>query len=144
MHLESVSLFVAGAMDQPVKSHPRHHRERQTSPRRTNQNKKKPPREEEDTRSATSSGAAAARMMPPPPPLRRRSGGGIAAPPPPPDNNNNSVIASSLVSGRHGRQRRVERNIDKPTLQAARRYGMKEMARYGREMYTYQGVTFSE
>lgn len=75
---------------------------------------------------------------------------GMTMPPPPArttttrNDASDSVIASSLVSGQHGRQRRQERGIDKPTLQAARRYGMKEQARFGREMYTYQGVTFSE
>lgn len=54
----------------------------------------------------------------------------------------NSVVASSLVSGAHGRERRAERHIKKSALQMARRYGMREVARYGREKYTYGGVTF--
>ena len=52
------------------------------------------------------------------------------------------TVDSTLLSGVHGRQRRQERHIEKIDLQRARRYGMKEEARYGREKYTYGGVVF--
>ena len=49
---------------------------------------------------------------------------------------------SSLISGVHGRQRREERNIQKIDLQRARRYGMKEAGRNGRQKFTYGGIVF--
>ena len=49
---------------------------------------------------------------------------------------------STLISAAHGRQRRVQRKIEKIDLQSARRYGMKENARKGRIKYTYSGVVF--
>ncbi|CAB9502452.1 Myosin heavy chain kinase [Seminavis robusta] len=49
---------------------------------------------------------------------------------------------SSLLSGVHGQERRVERNIQKIDLQRARRYGMAEPAKKGRIKYTYGGVVF--
>ena len=53
-----------------------------------------------------------------------------------------SVIHSSLVSGVHGRERRVQRNISKVDLKNARRYGMQEEGNFGRKKYTYGGVVF--
>ena len=50
--------------------------------------------------------------------------------------------ASTLLSGVHDRERREERDIDKIDLQRARRYGMKEDGKNGREKYTYGGVVF--
>jgi hypothetical protein len=52
---------------------------------------------------------------------------------------------SDLQSQVHGRQRREERRIDKATLKAARRYGMREenpICHGRREKYTYAGITF--
>ena len=49
---------------------------------------------------------------------------------------------SVLESATHGRERRQERGIAKIDLQRARRYGMKEPGRFGREKYTYGGVVF--
>jgi len=43
---------------------------------------------------------------------------------------------SSLISTEHGRERRLERHIDKNDLQRAKKYGMKEKAIKGREKYT--------
>ena len=53
-----------------------------------------------------------------------------------------STDFSTLLSAAHGRQRRLERNIQKIDLQRARRYGMKEKTRKGREKYTYGGIVF--
>jgi len=52
------------------------------------------------------------------------------------------TVLSELISGTHGRQRRVERNIEKIDLQRARRYGMKEKAKKERLKYTYGGFVF--
>mmetsp|Transcript_14747 Transcript_14747/g.22175 ORF Transcript_14747/g.22175 Transcript_14747/m.22175 type:complete len:790 (+) Transcript_14747:89-2458(+) len=52
------------------------------------------------------------------------------------------TAASTLLSGVHDRERREERDIDKVDLQRARRYGMKEDGKKGREKYTYGGVVF--
>lgn len=52
------------------------------------------------------------------------------------------TVDSTLLSGVHGRERRVERGIQKIDLQRARRYGMKEDARNGRIKYTYGGIVF--
>jgi len=52
------------------------------------------------------------------------------------------TAASVLHSATHGRERRLERNIEKIDLQRARRYGMKEAARHGRVKYTYGGICF--
>ena len=48
----------------------------------------------------------------------------------------------SLVSGTHGRERRLERGIEKVDLQRAMKYGMMEPARFGRLKYTYGGLVF--
>jgi hypothetical protein len=53
-----------------------------------------------------------------------------------------SVIASSLLSTRHGRERREERKINKIDLQNARRYGMVEAGHGQRLKYTYGGIVF--
>ena len=53
-----------------------------------------------------------------------------------------SVAASSLLSGTHGRKRRRQRQISKLDLHRARRFGMKEPARYGRVKYTLAGKVF--
>ena len=53
-----------------------------------------------------------------------------------------ATVDSTLISGLHGRQRRVERNIEKIDLQRARRYGMKEKGKNGRLKYTYGGIVF--
>ena len=55
---------------------------------------------------------------------------------------NNDTEFSSLLSGTHGRERRLERNIEKIDLQRAKRYGMKEAGRFGRMKYTYGGIFF--
>lgn len=52
------------------------------------------------------------------------------------------TIDSMLESTLHDRQRRVERQIDKITLQEARRYGMSEKQSKGRIKYTYAGHVF--
>ena len=52
------------------------------------------------------------------------------------------TVNSSLLSNTHGRQRRLERNIEKIDLQRARRYGMKEVQSNGRIRYTYGGIVF--
>jgi hypothetical protein len=49
---------------------------------------------------------------------------------------------TTLVSGTHGRERRLERNVEKIDLQRARRYGIAEPSRRGRIKYTYGGVVF--
>ena len=49
---------------------------------------------------------------------------------------------SELISTLHDRERRVERQIDKITLQEARRYGMAEKSCKGRIRYTYAGHVF--
>ena len=49
---------------------------------------------------------------------------------------------SELFSTLHDRERRVERQIDKITLQEARRYGMAEKSSKGRIRYTYAGHVF--
>lgn len=58
----------------------------------------------------------------------------------------NSVIASSLISTRHGRQRREERKIQKVDLKQARRYGMQEDAgdheSPGVQKFTHTGIVF--
>jgi len=60
-----------------------------------------------------------------------------------------SIITDNipLVSHVHGRQRRAERNIQRKELQAAIKYGQKEIANPGRDgstrwRYTYNGVVF--
>ena len=55
---------------------------------------------------------------------------------------NNDTEFSSLLSGTHGRERRLERNIEKIDLQRAKRYGMQEAGRFGRIKYTYGGIVF--
>ncbi|KAL7549696.1 hypothetical protein ACHAWF_014679 [Thalassiosira exigua] len=52
------------------------------------------------------------------------------------------TVDSTLFSAVHDRRRREERGIEKVDLQRARRYGMKEPAKKGREKYTYGGVVF--
>ncbi|GAX27845.1 hypothetical protein FisN_13Hh048 [Fistulifera solaris] len=52
------------------------------------------------------------------------------------------TAASSLLSGSHGRHRRQQRNIKKLDLQRARRYGMKENARFNRIKFTHAGTVF--
>lgn len=49
---------------------------------------------------------------------------------------------SSLLSGDHGRQRRKQRLIRKDDLKRARRYGMREAARFNRLKMTWGGVVF--
>ena len=48
----------------------------------------------------------------------------------------------TLISCTHGRERRVEREIQKIDLQRARKYGMKEENRFGRWKFTYGGIVF--
>jgi hypothetical protein len=55
---------------------------------------------------------------------------------------NDETQYTPLESGVHGRERREERNIEKIDLQRAKRYGMKEPARFGRTKYTYGGIVF--
>jgi Alpha-kinase family/von Willebrand factor type A domain len=55
---------------------------------------------------------------------------------------NDGTHLDALLSGLHGRERRVERSIEKVDLQRARRYGMKEFSRRGRLKYTYGGIVF--
>jgi len=50
-----------------------------------------------------------------------------------------SVLESVLKSTLHDRERRVERQISKATLQEARRYGRPEKTYKGRIKYTYAG-----
>jgi len=52
------------------------------------------------------------------------------------------TVFSSLLSGVHGRERRLERNIEKIDLLRAKKYGMEEKSRYGRIKYTYGGIVF--
>lgn len=52
------------------------------------------------------------------------------------------TAASTLLSGVHDRERRQERDIEKIDLQRARRYGMREIVRNGREKYSYGGIVF--
>ncbi|KAG7341585.1 alpha-kinase family protein [Nitzschia inconspicua] len=52
------------------------------------------------------------------------------------------IANSVLFSTDHDRLRRMERQIDKITLQEARRYGMSEKQRKGRIKYTYAGHVF--
>lgn len=49
---------------------------------------------------------------------------------------------TALKSGTHGRERRLERSIEKIDLQRAKKYGMAELQRNGRVKYTYGGVVF--
>jgi len=50
--------------------------------------------------------------------------------------------ASTILSATHGRQRRLERDIDKVDLKMAKKYGMKQQAMHGRVKYTFRGVVF--
>ena len=50
--------------------------------------------------------------------------------------------AQSVISGVHGRERRLERNIPKSEAKHARRHGMKESAGNGLFKYTYKGYVF--
>ena len=52
------------------------------------------------------------------------------------------TVDSELISTLHDRERRVERQIEKITLQEARRYGMAEKSSKGRIKYTYAGHVF--
>jgi hypothetical protein len=56
-----------------------------------------------------------------------------------------SIQDSSLISHTHGRQRRLERNVEKGELKRAVKYGRKELANTGRDgqtrwRYTHDGV----
>ena len=50
---------------------------------------------------------------------------------------------TTIVSGDHGRERRLERNLEKIDLKRAKRYGMAEPSRHGRIKYTYGGIVLS-
>ena len=54
----------------------------------------------------------------------------------------NLTADSELLSTLHDRQRRVERQVEKITLQEARRYGMAEKQKGGRIRYDYAGHVF--
>lgn len=54
----------------------------------------------------------------------------------------NHTVFTALQSATHGRERRIERQIEKIDLQRARKYGMAEQQRNGRTKYTYGGVVF--
>jgi len=54
----------------------------------------------------------------------------------------NTEVFTSIISGDHGRERRLERNIEKIDLKRAKRYGMAEPSRHRRIKYTYGGIVF--
>ena len=60
----------------------------------------------------------------------------------PPLRNKRRESASTLLSGSHGRMRRLQRDISKNHLHLARRYGIREKGHFHRIKYTWGGITF--